>query len=191
MDKKKKWKAALHDSQTNREIAFVIDKTNYIEHTLKSILTKYIAARNDLTTFVNDILLHSSIVGLGQKIKLLHYIIDRERWPKIDVNHFHTVLNIRNAFAHSDTVTQHFVVNLRKNGPSGVTDAFQLLHTISSSGDYRKVKRRDALDEFTQSFVIVRDYLHDLDYNYASKVVQQGTQTAGTTSASQPNGHVE
>jgi hypothetical protein len=176
MAKKEQWKAVLRDSEANQELAFVIDRTNYIEFTLKSILTKYIAAGDDRRTFVNDILLHSSIIGFGQKIKLLHYIIDREKWPKIDVNHFHTVLNIRNAFAHSDTVNQHIHINLRNDGTSEVVDIFQLLDTISSSGKYRKVKRKDALDEFTQSFVAVRDYLHNIDAKYAGNG-QQGIQS--------------
>src|SRR5574341_1509267 len=151
MEKRKRWKAVLDDSEANREIAFVIDKTNYVEFTLKSILTKYIAARNDRTTFVNDILLHSAIIGLAQKIKLLQYIVDRERWPMIDVNHFHTVLNIRNAFAHSDTVTQHFIINLRKNGPSEMTDSFQLLHRRTRASASRTVVRCSASGRWTFS----------------------------------------
>jgi hypothetical protein len=167
MTEKERWKPVLDDSGANRELAFVVDKTNYIEFTLKSILTKYIAARDNRTTFINDILLHSTIVGLGQKFRLLHYIAEREKWPKIDQKHFHTILNIRNAFAHSDTVSHHTVIRQREDGATEVVDSFQLLETISSSGTYREVKRKDALDEFTQSYVIVRDHLHDIDTYYA------------------------
>lgn len=35
------------------------------------------------------------------------------------------------------------------------------------------MKRQDALDEFTQSFVAVEDYLHNLDTNHAVNAAQR------------------
>jgi len=169
MTTQSRWKAELHDSHAYRELAFVVDKTNYLEYTLKSILRKYLAAPSDRAAFVKDILLHSSIIGLGQKFKLLQFICEREQWPKLDPNSFHSVLNIRNAFAHSDTVTQIIKLSPRTNGKSEIAEVFQLVDSISSSGKHKELKRSEALDEFVQHWVAVRDYLHDIDTNYADK----------------------
>jgi len=44
-----------------------------------------------------------------------------------------------------------------------------VLDTLSSSGKFRELARDKAFDEFLQNFGPLREYLHDLDRNYAGK----------------------
>jgi len=122
---------------------------------------------------MNDILLHSSIINLGAKFKLLHHIVENEGWPKIDRNHFHTLLNIRNAFAHSDTDTippiTIYVGRTNEDGSlgvSGVNVPDHVVTTLDASGRFATVERREALEEFTQSYVTILHYLQDLSANH-------------------------
>lgn len=166
---KSKWTVELHDSTEGRQIAFVIDQTNYIEHTVRRILEKYIGAKDGRSNFIQNILLHSSVMGLGQKFKVLQYIVNKEDWPEINSDHYHTVLSLRNAFAHSDTVTTNIRVTVCNDGHAEKTEVFQVMDTITSSGKVKELTREAALDEFLQSFGPLRDYLHNLEQDYAAK----------------------
>lgn len=74
-----------------------------------------------------------------------------------------TILNIRNAFAHCDTVTQNVEIVMDENGNNHVADSYYYLESVKSSGKFSQVKRKDALHEFTQSYAIVKDYLHRIE----------------------------
>lgn len=65
MDEQKPWKPMLINSETNLQIAYVIDHTNTIEYVLKGVLKRYVNAPSNREPFVQNILLHSSIVSLG------------------------------------------------------------------------------------------------------------------------------
>jgi hypothetical protein len=172
MDEQKPWKPVLINSKTNRQIAYVMDHTNTIEYVLKGVLTRYINAPSSRETFVQDILLHSSIINLGGKFKLLHHIVEYEGWPKLDRNHFHTLLNIRNAFAHSDTATVPPIPlyvggtkeeRIARRSSADIPD--RIVTMLDSSGRFRSTGRGKALNEFTQSYVAILDYLNDLSAN--------------------------
>lgn len=163
----------LINSETNLQIAYVIDHTNTIEYVLKGVLTRYVNAPSNRETFVKNILLHSSIVSLGGKFKLLHHIVADEDWPKLDRNHFHTLLNIRNVFAHSDTATISaiplYVGGTKKEDRiakrSGADIPDQVVTTLDPSGKFISIGRGEALKKFTQSYVAILHYLQDLSTN--------------------------
>lgn len=172
MDEQKPWKPVLIDSETNRQIAYIVDHTNTIEYVLRGILTRYVNAPGSRETFIQDILLHSSIINLGGKFKLLHHIVELEGWPKLDRNYFHTLLNIRNAFAHSDTSTIPPIPlyvggtkedKIAKRSRADVPDLEVTM--LNSSGKFRSIGRGKALSEFTQSYVAILNYLNDLSAN--------------------------
>ena len=172
MDKQKLWKPFLHDSETNRQIAYVIDNTNTIEHIMKKILVNHVSAPADRTEFMSNVLLHSSILNLGAKFKLLHHIVEQEGWPKVDRNHFHTLLGVRNAFAHSDTIIQpSLTLYLSQDSPprAEVTSPDSMLVMISSSGKYETIDCKEALNKFTQSYAALLDYLQGLLRDYVNK----------------------
>lgn len=157
-----RWEPILSESQTNLEIAFVIDQTNSIEYELKQIIAAYITKDKEKREFVSSILLHNTIVNLGTKFRLLQSIVEQEDIPKInDSNCFHRLVEIRNAFAHGDTVTHHLDVNDFGDG-SAETKSYYLLNSVSSSGKLKEVTREEALSEFTQCLVTIRDYLVDV-----------------------------
>ena len=156
------WKPVLDPSETGMETAFVIDNTNYIESILKEILVKYISPPKEKLPFLNEIILNNSMLNLGAKVKAFLYLMEKNNWKKIDQNHFHTIFNIRNAFAHCGVSSPNIEVRMNEDGSTTVTDIFYLIESVKSSGKFTKVKRRDALHKFTQSYVAVKDYLHEI-----------------------------
>jgi hypothetical protein len=167
MAKKEKWTVELPDLPEYRQLAYVVDRTNYLEFTIKNIIEKYLGTNPQRSNFVRNVLLHSSVMGLGQKFKVLQYIVAQEGWPAISSDHIHNVTNFRNAFAHSDTATTHIKVKSGKGGANH--EIFQILDTLSSSGKVHEYTRDEAFDKFLQSFGALREYLHDLDLNHAAK----------------------
>ncbi|KAF0144894.1 MAG: hypothetical protein FD156_1465 [Nitrospirae bacterium] len=147
---KTNWKPVLDPTQTKMETAFVIGRTIAIESLIKQILVQYISPQKDRLPFLKDIILNNSMLNLGAKIKAFLFLVETNNWKKIDENHFHTILRIRNSFAHSDTT---ILVTLSE--VSYLLDSFH-------SGKLKKVKRKDALHEFTQSYVLVKKYLHGI-----------------------------
>jgi hypothetical protein len=148
---KTNWKPVLDPTETRLETAFVIERTIAIESLIKAILVKYISPQKDRLPFLKDIILNNSMLNLGAKIKAFLYLVETNNWKKIDENHFHTILKIRNSFAHSDT---SILVE-----PSEVS---YLLDSIQTSGKFTKVKSKDALRDFTQSYVAVKEYLGEI-----------------------------
>jgi hypothetical protein len=157
---KTNWKPVLKPTENALETAFVIENTIDIESILKSILVAYIAPQEDRKPFLNDIILNSSMLNLSAKIKAFHYLVETNKWRKIDEKHFHTILNVRNVFAHSDSMPNISVV-INECGCKPV-DICYYLESIKSTGKLNKVKRKDALHDFTQSYVAVKDYLHEI-----------------------------
>ena len=143
-------------------ITEVIDKTNYLDYVLKNIIIKYISPSHDKTDFVRDILFNSSVLNFGSKTKVFFNIVQKEKWDSIGSEHFFKIMSYRNAIAHSDTVTGYVdaVVSEEK---VEVIDEYYLLNLFHSSGKLKLVKSSDAITEFQQSFLIVRDYLHQIE----------------------------
>jgi hypothetical protein len=157
------YKPVLKPSETKMETAFVIERANYIEYVLKKILIKYISPPDDRVLFLNDIILNNSMLNFGAKVKAFLYLVEKNKWEKIKQEHFHKIINVRNAFAHCDTVTQNIKITMDDNGCSQVADAYYYLESVKSSGKFIQTKREDALHEFTQSYVLVKEYLHRIE----------------------------
>lgn len=148
---KTNWKPVLEPTQTRLEIAYVIERTIAIETFIRLILTKYISPPKDRLPFLEEIILNNSMLNLGAKVKALLHLVEKNNWKKIDQKHFHTILQIRNSFAHSDTT---ILVE-----PMEIS---YLLDSVQTSGRFMRVKTKNALHDFTQSYVAVKEYLIDL-----------------------------
>lgn len=157
-EKNTNWKPVLDPTQTRLETAFVIERTIAIETLIKTIIMKYISPPNDRMPFLRDIILNNSMLNLGAKIKAFLYLVKENKWQRIDENHFYTILSIRNSFAHSDTT---ILIE--------PTEVSYLLDSVQTSGKFIRVKSKDALHDFTQSYAAVKDYLTEILKNLEEK----------------------
>jgi len=146
-------------TREQKEIAFVIERTNYIEYQIKEIIMSYLQVDKNKGNFVKNILLNSGIISLGAKLKLLIHICDSKKWD-VDKNLFHKIIEIRNAFAHNDTVTTNISINMTKKDKVKNVDVYMNLNMVDGSGKLKKVKRQIALQEFTNKYGEAEKFLN-------------------------------
>jgi hypothetical protein len=139
-----------------RDVIYVITMFNEIEHSLTSILIDEIGAPKEKQGFLKDILFNNAILPFSAKVKLFLHIRAAHNWPKIDANAFHQLMQIRNQFAHSRRI-QHVTLAINEAKSEKI-----MMSSISGSGELLAVDTAKALDEFTQQWVKVSDYLREL-----------------------------
>jgi hypothetical protein len=145
-----------------RDVIYVITMFNEIEHSLTSILIDEIGAPKEKQGFLKDILFNNAILPFSAKVKLFLHIRAAHNWPKIDANAFHQLMQIRNQFAHSRR-TQHVTLAINEaKSETTIVEEKIMMSSISGSGELLAVDTAKALDEFTQQWVKVSDYLREL-----------------------------
>lgn len=84
----------------NNDLTQVVMRTALIENLLNQVIQGYCAPREEAASFFWRILLDSSIMSLGGKIKATLAIAHEIRC-KVDSNSLHKLLSYRNAYAHN------------------------------------------------------------------------------------------
>ncbi|MCG2750383.1 MAG: hypothetical protein L6301_00885 [Desulfobacteraceae bacterium] len=140
------------------DVSQVIDRTDLIENILNQIIEKYTSPRKDAFEFFWTILLDSSIMPLGSKIKVVMAISQRIKF-KLNSDPLHKVVSYRNAFAHHG-LNAHPTVLV---GKTPEEDELQyILHIIKQSGKTERKSREAALDEFNANYETAKKALVDL-----------------------------
>lgn len=143
---------------TDADLEQVIDKTALIENILNQVIETYLGPRNEVRQFLWDILLDSSILPLGSKVKVAIAIAQKLR-VKFDQSALHSVVSLRNAFAHHAT-NAHPVI---KVGKTPDTDQLHYtLQVIRNSGRVIQKRREEALSEFSASYAKAKESLLSL-----------------------------
>jgi hypothetical protein len=128
----------------NDDIIHVIDRTALIENLLNQAIERYCSPRKEAFPLFWNVILDSSIIELGAKIKVA-MAIAQETGFKLKDDPLHKVISYRNAFAHH-TVDAHPVLLVAKDSEND--EIRFMLHTISNSGRINRISRDDALKEF-------------------------------------------
>jgi hypothetical protein len=144
-----------------KEVVYVITSFNVIEENLASLLVREIGAPNERESFIRDILFNNAILPFSGKVKLFLHLRAANSWPPIDPSKFHRLMHIRNQFAHSRQVP-HTTLQIDEEKNVSIVDEKIMLSSVTNSGQLLPVDIKDALDEFTQLYVEVSDYLHEL-----------------------------
>jgi|GEM_PF-1897042 len=145
-----------------KDVVWVITIFNEIENALTHILIREIGAPKEKESFLNDILFNNAILPFSAKVKLFLHLRAAHKWPKIDANDLHRLMQIRNQFAHSQRARHVTIVIDREKDETSIAADQIMLSSITGSGQLVAVDAEDALDEFTQLWVRVSDYFRDL-----------------------------
>jgi hypothetical protein len=125
-------------------LARVVDGTALIENILNQVLGAYFGPRDEAKRFFWDVLLDSSILPLGAKVKVA-MAISQQVETALDQQSLHKLVALRNAFAHHATDAHPvFIV-----GKTPDRDRLEhRLQVISNSGKLSQTSREDGLAEF-------------------------------------------
>jgi ERCC4-type nuclease len=143
---------------TKSDLTDVIDRTALIENILSQVIEAYCEPRKDRFIFFWSVLLDSSIMPMGSKTKVTMAIAQEMKF-KLDQNALHSVVSLRNAFAHQPT-NSHPVLVVGKTPEE--SEMHLQLQILSNSGKISMKRRRDALAEFNAAYKIAKVSLVEL-----------------------------
>jgi hypothetical protein len=126
----------------------VIDNAALIENYLDQIITEFYRPAPERFFSFQWILLNSSVMSLGAKIKVVLAIAHEVDFD-INIQPVQEVIRVRNAFAHHST-NAHPVFVVEKK--SDEFSQYQELHLINASGKLKKLRRSEAFSAFKNAF---------------------------------------
>lgn len=157
------YKPNLEPTQDRMETAFVVERTNEIERKLRDIIVAYLSIEcKTRGKFVTEILLNNALINLSAKVKAFIHLSNINEWPKIKSQDFQVIMNTRNAFAHNFKNEWHLEIEVDDEGNSWLADSYVFIESVTGSGNLSKVKRADALYNFTQAYAEVNERLLDI-----------------------------
>lgn len=148
----------IHEMESNNDVSQVINRTAFIENLLNQVIINYACPRKDTFHFFWDVLLDSSIMSLGSKVKVAIAISQRLK-VKLDQNSLHKLMSYRNAFAHQG-VEAHPRLFVCENPEED--ELHYMLHIITHSGKTQRKRRDIALTEFNDNFEVAKKSLVNL-----------------------------
>jgi len=128
----------------NDDVIHVIDRTALIENLLNQAIEKYCSPRKEAFPLFGNVILDSSIMTMGSKIKVA-MAIAQETGFDLKQDPLHKLLSYRNAFAHH-AVDAHPMILVAKDPEQD--EMRYMLHTILNSGRIQQISREEALKEF-------------------------------------------
>ena len=130
------------------DLVQVVDRSALIENILNQIIVGYCAPRKEAYMFMWSVVLDTSVMSLGAKIKVAMAAAHEMRF-KLDKDALHTVIALRNAFAHhASDAHPVFVVGRKPEDSRG----YLQLWVVGSSGKITKMKRDEALAKFNEAY---------------------------------------
>ncbi len=150
----------------NEDVALIVDRMALIENMLNQVIEKFCSPRREAFSFFWEVVLDSSIMPVGSKVKAA-MAIAQELDVKLDGDALHKLVALRNAFAHHG-IDSHPTVFVGKTPQDD--QAHYMLHIISNSGKISRKRRVDALDEFNSAYGIAKQSLIDLHRSIQEKL---------------------
>lgn len=138
------------------DVVDVIDRTALIENILNQVIVGYCRPRKEAWEFMWSVALDTSVISLGAKIKVAMGASEEMRL-KLDKNALHSVIALRNAFAHHATST-HPVFAVPANEDEQST-SYNQLWVLESTGKITRRKREDALSTFNKDYAKAKESL--------------------------------
>ena len=140
------------------DVIQIINRTALIENLLNQVIEKYCCPRKEVFQFFWNVVLDSSIMPLGAKVKVA-MAISQEINVKLDQNSLHKLISYRNAFAHH-SVEAHPTLCVSKNPEED--ELHYMLHIINHSGKTQRKRRDIALREFNENYEVAKKSLVNL-----------------------------
>lgn len=141
-----------------QDLVMVINRAGLIENLFNQIISDYVAPRKHAWYFMWSVVLDTSIMPLGAKLKVVMAISHELRY-KLPKDALSKVIQLRNSFAHN-TTDAHPVLMVGKTVEESYF--YNLFYTLDSNGVLKKVKRDQALEMFNASYETAKVALVEL-----------------------------
>ena len=148
----------MEDGYLTNDVSQVINRTALIENLLNQVIIGYSSPRKDAILFFWEVLLDSSVLPLGSKVKAV-MAISQKLGVKFNQDVLHKVISYRNAFAHHAT-DAHPVLAVGKTPEEDTSH--NMLHLLEASGKIQKIKREDAFKDFNKYYAEAREKLVEI-----------------------------
>lgn len=135
-------------SQSTQDLVLIINRAGFIENLFNQIITGYCSPREHAWYFMWSVVLDTSVMPLGAKLKVVMAIAQELNF-KLPRNALTKVIQLRNSFAHTTTNANPVIVVDRKNEES---EQYNEFHTLDSNGVLKITKRHEALAVFNESY---------------------------------------
>ena len=142
----------------NDDVIRVINRTALIENLLNQVIQRYCCPRKEAFTLFWSVVLNSSIMPLGPKVKVA-MAIAQEIDVKLKQDPLHKLISYRNAFAHH-SVDAHPTFYVGKYPEQH--EMHYELHVILNSGKMQRIRRDKALKDFDNLFDQAKQSLVEL-----------------------------
>lgn len=136
-------------------LVHVVDRAALIENILNQVIEDFCEPRKDPFMFFWNVILDSSIMPMGSKVKVVSAIAQVLDF-KLEQDALHKVMALRNAFAHHKTGS-HPVISVGKAEED--SKIHYELQVLSNSGKLSRKRREDALSEFNAAFLAAKESL--------------------------------
>lgn len=131
-----------------QDLVLVIDRAGLIENLFNQIISDYLAPREHAWHFMWSVVLDTSVMPLGAKLKVVAAIAYELNYT-FPWKALNDVIQYRNSFAHN-TTDAHPVISFGKTDEE--TTSYNLLYTLNAQGKLKKIKRHEAFELFNASY---------------------------------------
>lgn len=145
----------LPNMSDQSDLVYVVDRAALIENILNQVIEEFCEPREDRFNFFWNVVLDSSIMPMGSKVKVASAIA-QELDFKLAHDSLHKVMSLRNAFAHHNTGS-HPVISVGKTEEE--SQVHYELQILNNSGKLCLKRRDDALLEFNDAFSVGKESL--------------------------------
>lgn len=142
-------------SQESQDLSSVLNRTALLESVMDQVIEGFCRPRQEAYPFFVQILLHSSIMPLGSKVKLISAIAQEASY-KLDRTALHEIVSTRNAFAHHPLES---FPTFRHGQDENIR---YMLAIVTNSGQVKRTDRAHALAEFDEKFESVLQSVYAL-----------------------------
>lgn len=137
------------------DVSYVINRTATLENIMNQIIYAYCQPSKNADNFFWDVILDSSIMSLGAKVKAVCAIAFQSSF-KMDSAVFHKAISLRNAFAHHSVDAHQMYIAGREKGTG---ESISMLQVLKSNGNLELMERRSARARFELEYTNARAIL--------------------------------
>lgn len=140
----------MTEEDTLQQSAEVIEKTNDLEMLIALILSKCLLPVTPDYGFLQELILHNTLVSFSAKVQLIERILDYWSWDdlKKKLGPFREIMKLRNVFAHTPLAKRQLLVQFLPDAEFGTPIGSQFVVEKRTSSSWANLEREDAFRSF-------------------------------------------